>query len=403
MLNLKVMKLRSTTPVLANKKPTKILLVGIALIMAVSAPIAMGGFENVFARNFDAEIKAVQNKIDAYNDQARKLGKEADTLQTKLDKLTNEKRSLQAKIDLSQKKYDKLQAEIKKNEKKIKQNKDALGGTIADLYVNSNTSPLEMLASSDNIGDYIDKQTQQNAVKDALTKTIDEITQLKKELETQKDDVKKVLTNQTKERQALAAKESEQQRLVNDTKGKESAYKKLVSKSKSQKSKLIKEQQEAIARKYGGGNGLVSAGNLPAYASWSGTDCYVDNAGWSHRGYSGNGQDPLGYGCNQCVSYTAWKMGKVTGFSPSYWGNANQWPDSARSAGYKVSRTPRDNSLGVMMAGAYGHIVYVEDYHKGSNTVDISQYNEWINGKGFGHFSTRSGVSGGTYDWYIYL
>ena len=370
--------------------------------MAVSAPIAMGTFSDVFARNYDAEIKAAQEKIDAYNKQARKLGKEADTLQTKLDKLTNEKKSIQAKLDLSQKKYDKLQAEIKKNEKKIAENKDALGGTIADLYVNSNTSPLEMLASSSNIGDYIDKQTQQNAVKDALTKTINEITKLKQQLEVQRNDVKKILANQTSERNALAAKENEQQKLVNDTRGKESAYKKLSSKSKAHKAKLVKAQQEAIAQKYSG-NGVVSAGNLPAYANWSGTDCYVDNAGYSHRGYSGNGQDPLGYGCNQCVSYTAWKMGKVTGFSPSYWGNANQWPASARAAGYKVSSTPRDNSLGVMMAGAYGHIVYVEDYHKGSNTVDISQYNEWINGKGFGYFSTRSGVPGGTYDLYIYL
>ncbi|MDN5835124.1 MAG: CHAP domain-containing protein [bacterium] len=396
------MKLRSTTPVSVKMKATRTALIAAAFIMAVSAPIAMGAFNDVFARNYDAEIQAAQAKIDAYNKQARKLGKAADTLQTKLDKLTNEKQSIQAEINLSQKEYDKLQANIKKNEKKIVENKDALGGTIADLYVNSNTSPLEMLASSSNIGDYIDKQTQQNSVKDALTETINDITKLKAQLEKQRADVKKILVNQTSQRNALAAKENEQQQLVNDTRGKESAYKKLSSKSKAHKAKLVKAQQAAIARKYSG-NGTVSAGNLPAYSSWSGTDCYVDNAGYSHRGHSGNGQDPLGYGCNQCVSYTAWKMGKVTGFSPSYWGNANQWPASARAAGYKVSTKPRANSLGVMMSGAYGHIVYVESYHKGSNTVDISQYNEWINGKGFGYFSTRSGVSGGTYDKYIYL
>lgn len=60
----------------------------------------------------------------------------------------------------------------------------------------------------------------------------------------------------------------------------------------------------------------------------------------------------------------------------------------------------------MMSPGAYGHIVYVESVNS-DGTLNISQYNEWLNGEGgkygYGHFSTRSGVSPYTYDTYIYL
>ena len=96
-------------------------------------------------------------------------------------------------------------------------------------------------------------------------------------------------------------------------------------------------------------------------------------------------------------------MIQKTGYGPSYWGNANMWPNSARNAGFTVSRTPRANSIGVIMAGQWGHVVYVESYSAGSGTVNISQYNEWLPGLGYGYYSERNGVSAAQYDWYIYL
>lgn len=400
---MEVMKKRSTTPV-SKSLVMRGSLLAIAILMVAAAPVAFMGNPTA-ARDFDAEIRAVQRQIDRYNDEAAKLSKEADTLANKVAQLASEKAKIQAQIDLSQKKHDKVVADIKKNEQKIADNQQALGKTMADMYVDDDISPLEMFASSNNIADYIDKQAQRSSIRDSLTDTIAEIKELKAKLEEQKIAVRRILDNQKNQRSELAAKQAEQQQLLNNTRGRESAYKKLSNEAKKQQEKLIQEQQAAIAAAYAGRGGMISADNLPAYTAWAG-NCYVDNAGWSHGGAGGGGQDPVGYGCNQCVSYTAWKMGQVTGFIPSYWGNANMWPASARSAGFETGTTARAKSLGVMSPGAYGHIVYVESVNA-DGTINISQYNEWLNGEGgkygFGHFSRRYNVSPATYDTYIYL
>src|SRR5699024_9980380 len=109
------------------------------------------------------------SQIDSYQSQASELSKQGDSLQNQLTILSNQKASIQAQLDASQVKYDQLQAEIAANEKKIEQNKEALGETIADMYVDGSISPLEMLASSNNIADYVDQQEQRSAVSDALS------------------------------------------------------------------------------------------------------------------------------------------------------------------------------------------------------------------------------------------
>lgn len=406
---MKAMKKRSTTPVLKSLALRGSIVVA-AVLMAAAVPMAFFG-GSAAARDYEAEIRAVQRQIDQYNAEAAKLSKKADTLQNRVAKFNREISILQAEIDLKQAEHDKLVADIKANEKKIAENQDHLGRVMADMYVDDDISPLEMLASSDNIADYIDRQAQRTSIRDALKGIIDEIKALKEKLEKQKVEVKAILDDQTNQRNALAARKAEQQQLLDDTRGQESAYKRLSAEARKKREEIERQQQAAIAAAYARGNGgMIAAGNLPAYQTWAGVNCWVDNAGYSHNGARPMGQDPVGYGCNQCVSYTAWKMGQEIGYIPSYWGNANMWPASARahnaSVGFerfKVTSTPRANAIGVISAGRWGHVVYIESYDASTHTVNISQYNEWLPGKGYGHYSTRTGVSAATYDTYIYL
>jgi len=402
MLKSKVMKLRSTTPV-SKGLATKSILVASAVLMVMAAPLSV--MPKAYADRFDDQIRAIQREIDAYQSEAQKFRDKANTLQAQLDILSNEKAQIQAQIDLSQAKFDKLQADIIQTEKDIKNNKDALGETIANLYVDGKISPLEMLASSKNIGDYVDKQEYRTAIRDQLTQTIDKIKKLKKELEQQKRDTERVLGDQKNARNALAVKEAEQQRLVNETRGQEAAYQGLAAQSNARKLEIQRQQQaaiEAAMRRAGGGSVNILPGdpNKGGYPWEAG--CYVDGNAVSHGGYNGNGADPLGYGCRQCVSYTAYRVGARTGNYPRYWGNANQWPGSARASGYQTGSTPRANSVGVISAGQYGHVVWVEAVN-GDGTVDVSQYNYYnAGGPGWGHYS-KMRVSAATYDTYIYF
>lgn len=397
MLTSKLMKQRSTTPVSSKSLATKGMLVAGAILMATAAPVSMF-VKPVTARDFAGEIQAVQNQIDQYQAEAGRLAGQAKTLETELARLNSEKAAIQAQIDVKQIEYDKLVAEITENERKIAQLQDYLGDVLAKLHVGGEVSPLEMLASSTNISEYLNEQARRESMRDDLTDTIEEINTIKKQLEQQRIDVQRVLDDQKAQREVLSAKEAEQQRLVNETRGQEAAFQALSAKSQEQKDKLQREQQAAIAaalRAAGGGTAAVagdpSKGGYPS--KWANSDYYnppVDNWGMYAR---------------QCVSYTAWKVYQKNGYMP-YWGgrgNANQWPGNAVAAGIPTGSTPKPGSVGVIMAGQYGHVVWVESVN-GDGTINVSQYNYWnAGGSGWGHYSEMYGVSPNAYDVYIYF
>lgn len=396
------MKRLFSTPVTKTKiTAKKITLISAAVLLAFTMSVPA---QIVKADDFDRRISEIQAQINGYQAEASKLAGQAESLQRELSSLTAQKNVIQAQVNLKQAEHDKLVADIAANEQKIADNQDALGTTLADLYVSNDISPLEMLASSNSITDYVDKESYKNAVKDNLTHTIDSIKRLKKELETQKKDVDRVLAEQKFARDELAAKENEQANLVAQTRGQEAAYRGLVSQRESQKLELQKQQQaaiEAAARRAGGSINILPGDPNKGGYPWE-AGCWVDANAWSHGGADGRGGDPLGYGCRQCVSYTAYKVGAKTGNYPRYWGNANMWPGSARAAGYSTGSTPRANSVGVISAGAYGHVVWVEAVN-GDGTVDVSQYNYFnAGGAGWGHYS-KMRVSAATYDTYIYF
>ncbi|MAU34278.1 hypothetical protein CL689_00385 [Candidatus Saccharibacteria bacterium] len=390
------MKLRSTTP--ASTSFTQRAFIAVAIIvMALAVPIQFGG--QAQADDYDARIKALEQDIARYDAEAAELAEQADSLSREVSRLNNEKATIQAQVDISQAKFNQLTADIEANEQKIADNKDALGTIIADLYVDDNVSTIEMLASSQSIGDFINKQEYRSVSRDQLTDTIAEIKELKAELEKQKVDVENVLRDQENQRNQLAAKEAEQRDLLSKTQGSEENYRRLSSESTAQKEQLQREQQAAIERALaaaGGGAGQVSAGD----PNKGGYPAYLANSN-----YYNPLVDPWGMYSRQCVSYTAWKVHQKNGYMP-YWGgrgNANQWPGNARAAGITVSTVPRAQSVGVIMSGTYGHTVWVESINS-NGTINISQYNYYnAGGSGWGHYSEMYNVSPGAYDYYIYF
>ncbi len=389
------MKLRTTTPA-SNSFYRRVVLIAAIVLMAFAVPIQFAS--RASADDYDARIKALEQDISRYDAEAAKLAQQADSLQREVSRLTNEKAIIQAQVDLSQAKFDQLTADIAANEKKIAENKAALGTLLADLYVDDEVSTVEMLASSQNVGDFLDKQEYRAVNRDQLTSTITEIKELKAKLEAQKIEVEGVLRDQESQRNQLAAKEAEQQNLLNQTKGSEATYRNLSAQSASQKEQLQREQQAAIeaAMRAAGGGGSAVAGdpNKGGYPDYLAQSDYYNPV-----------VDPWGMYSRQCVSYTAWKVEQKTGNMP-YWGgygNANQWPGNAQAAGIPVSSVPRAGSVGVLMAGAYGHVVWVESVNS-DGTINISQYNYYnAGGSGWGHYSEMYGVSPYAYDYYIYF
>lgn len=378
--------------------------IALAIVFGV-ASLTQFSVPKVKADKYDAQIQALQQEIDRYQSEAGKLKDQAKSLEREVAQLDSERQIIEGQINLSQVKHDKLQSEIEATKQKLEDTRNALGSIIADMYVDGNVTSIEMLASSKNISEYVDKSSYQSAISDELRKATDTIKSLKNDLESQQEDVKRILAEQQLAKNELVKKADERQNLLDQTKGQESAYNNLVSDREKKQGEIHRQQQaeiEAAMRRAGGGTGPIligdpSKGGYPWEAG-----CYVDANAWSYGGVNGNGTDPLGYGCRQCVSYTAFKVGQRTGNYPRYWGNANMWPSSARAAGYQTGSTPRANSVGVIMAGQYGHTVWVDSVNS-DGTLTISQYNYYnAGGSGWGNYSKMK-VSASTYNVYIYF
>lgn len=391
MLTSEVMKQRSTTPVqrFFTAKPV---LVAAAILMLAAVPFSI--VPRVNANKYDDRITALQQQVDQYQAQADKLRQMGDTLANKLQQLASQIAAVQTQIQLSQAQYDTLQNQIKETEQKIKENQDALGATIADLYVDDSISPLEMLASSQNIGDYVDKQTYRSSVQDQLTQTIATIKALKAKLENDKKAVKEVLDKQTAQRNSLATIENEQQILLQKTRGEEAAYQQQVSGLKAEMAKeaeLRRSYMQSLTSRGSGTSGIMGYGGGGGYQG------LMPSGPFEFRNYSGNQgcsggypycgamdsyADPWALYNRECVSYSAWaaseRFGKYVG-SFAGRGNAYEWPiTAARNSGATVDRTPEVGAVAILPPLAnfsvIGHSMNVEAI-LGGGWVRVSQYN----------------------------
>jgi len=381
------MKLRPTTPA-STSFVTKSVISLICLATVITVPLQIS--QRASADQYDSQIATLQREIDKYNEEAAKLSKQANTLQSKISGLQRQANMLQNQIDLSQAKYNKLVKLIKETEQKIKNNQDALGKTIADLYIDDKITPIEMLASSKNISDYMDKQEYRSSVRNELTATISEIKKLKKQLDKQKVDVKSVLDKQKAQRSNLAATQSQQQSLLNQTKGQESAYQQLAANNK-QKLLDVSAQQRAYYQSLLNSGSGVNSGVIGSfqYANWSGNmGCGSD--GYPYCGGQDTYSDPWALLNRECVSYAAWalsaRFGKqVLPFNGS--GNAYEWVWSAPqySGAYRVSSPQRGDAVVLPANGSFsplGHLMIVESVN--GSWVHVSQYNFY----GTGEYST---------------
>lgn len=380
------MKLRSTTPV-AKKIAVRSLLIAATVLLVVTVPLSL--MPRARADKFSDQISALQEQMRQYQAQADVLRKQADTLANKLAELSSQKAAVQAQVDASQVQYNQLQEQIKQTEQKIKDNQEALGTILADLYVDGSISPLEMLASSKNIGDYVDKQTFRSSMRDTLTKTIDDIKKLKVKLEADKQSVKDVLDKQTAQRNSLAILEQQQQQILTQTRGEEAAYQQQAASVKSQLESVAAQQRayyQSLLASGGGNSGVVGSFQ---YDNWSGNQgCGA--SGYPFCGPQDSYADPWGLYNRECVSYVAWalsaRFGRYVGnFGGA--GNAYQWPSTApqNSGAVRVYDPQPGDAVILPQSGNFaplGHAMIVES--ASGDWVHVSQYNFY----GTGEYST---------------
>lgn len=379
------MKITSTTRSILLKV-TRVKFGVLALAVLFAAGSSAGLVSQVFADKWDGQIAQLRAQADEYQRQANALRAQGDTLQNKLNEITAQVAALQTQIQANEVQRDQLQVKIEDNTKKIADAQDVLGNVLADLYVDDEVSALELLASSKNIGDFVDKQEYRNTIRDQLNSTIANIKKLKVQLETDKASVEKVLNELNSQRNEVAAAQAEQQRLVDETRGEEAAYQNLVASAQSQMSDAAAAQRAYYAS-LGGGAGSNVVGAFQ-YWGWSGNKgC---GGGYPYCGPQDSMVDPWQLYNRECVSYAAWRISNgygryVGGFHGQ--GNAYEWPSSAPeySGAYRVYQPQPGDAVVLPISGAFapiGHLMVVESVS--GDDIFVSQFNFY----GTGEYST---------------
>jgi len=384
-----------------KKKNTKQFYTRLA-VLAVTAVLAVVAVVQPFAKpanadTYDDQIKVLQSQIDSYNSKASDLAAQADTLNNKIAELQNQQSQLQAQINLTTAKSNELKAQIAANEAKIKEQSTALAQTLSNLYYSQQTSTLDILMNSNSVSDYVDKTTQQDSLQQQISASVDQITAIKKQLESQKAQVDQLLATQQAQQDQLTATQQQQQDLLAQTQGQEANYQALVTQSNAQIASLKAQQAAANAAKQKQYNGKITAGD----PNHGGYPAYLDNAPQDSL------IDPWGMYNRECVSYAAWKVQQTYGNMP-YWGgssggggvvpsgSAKYWVGKAQINGIPYGTTPKVGSVAVMTSGTYGHVAWVQQVN--GSQIYVSQYNWGMTGQ-----YSEMWIDSAAFQYYLYF
>ncbi len=341
-------------------KNNKIKLTAIFGIVAVFVSIFISLSPKIArADQFDAQISALNKKVSEANAIADAKKAESNTLKGKIASIEAEVAAAQRQLELTNLEIRKTQTTIEKNNEEMNKQKEILKDNLRMIYRQGSISPLEVVASSKNLSDFVAQQQYLGAIKNKVDDNLDKIDKLKKELEQKKGQLNAQSSQQKEVYDGIAAKRAEQASILARTQGEEANYRNVV-KEDSAKISELKRQQAAIISSYSSNVRYGGTGSYP----------------WANVDFPNNYPDPWGMYKRQCVSYTAWKVAS-SGRAMPYWGgrgNASQWDDNARAAGIPVDGNPKVGDVAVNNSGYYGHVMYVESI-LGNGKVRVSQYN----------------------------
>lgn len=334
-----------------------------------------------YAESLQDQINTLNQQASDQQNQANALHAQADTLANKLAGINQQVKEIRTQLALSRAKSEKLAADIEENKKLLDAKRTTLGENIRAIYQQSQVTPIEMLASSKNFSDFVDKQQYLDTIKAHIEESLQQIKKLKADLDKQQEDVQALIIQQKSLAEGLQIQQNEAANLLATTQGDEARYAQQAQASNSEKTKLQAQQAALLARTFGGSvsGGVPCGGGYPGRWCNAEQDSLVDNWGMYNR---------------ECVSYTAFKVA-ASGRVMPYWGgrgNAKEWPGNAQGAGIPVDGNPKAGDVAISTAGPFGHAMYVERVN-GNGTIFVSQYNFGNNGE----YSTNTISPSGLY------
>lgn len=339
------------------------------------------------AQSLEEQVQALQQENKANKAAVKDLMAAATSYQDAITRLQAQIDQLQAQIDQNQAQRAALEQQIIQQEEELDKQRKVLGENIKSMYVNGEMTTIEMLATSKDLGEFVDKETYRNAVQRKVQETMAKIAKLQNELNAKKKQIEVLLASLQSQQAVIDQSRAEQANLLAMNQSQQAEFN---NKTKNNQSKIDELNRQIAAQRNANGSGVVPDGGMyfirfPGAAHGFNPDAYpYKNAGFSmqlgpcsfYDSYP-DSPDGWGYCTRQCVSYAAWAVGASGRSIPMNYGNAKDWVANA-PASY-IYRTPQVGDVAISTAGAWGHAMYVEAVD--GNRIYVSQYNVQLMGE----------------------
>ena len=350
---------------------------GALLLLAAAVTMLGAVVVPVQADQFDEQIAELQKQNSASRSTLSVLKEQAASYQDAIAILQSQINALQQVINDNLAKQQALQAEIEKNQLELARQRGLLGQDIKTMYIDGEPSSIEVLATSKNLSDFVDKEEYRSSVQTKIQETLKKITLLQQELSRQKQEVDQLLKDQQAQQADLDAKRAQQAGMLSYNQKQQADFNKQISANQTKIGDL-RHQQALINAQFNIGNmrGDPGNGGYPSIWANAAQDSMVDTWGMYNR---------------ECVSYAAYMAhqdylaGKNDRDMP-WWGgrgNASEWDDNARAAGIRVDSTPTPGAIAINNSGFYGHAMYVASVGtiNGQQAIYVQQYNAQLTGQ----------------------
>lgn len=333
-----------------------------------------GGF--VYADQFDEQIKQLQQEKVTAQQIADRFKVQANSYRDAVDKLQIQIDSTNQAILDNQRQSDEVQNQLAEAQANLDKQKKILGENIRAMYLEGEISTLEILASSRDLSEFVDKQQYRNAVQDKVKTTVDKINALKVELQEKQRQLLALIKEKQYQKAQLDANQNEQNQLLAYSAGQKAQYDAQVRQTSLRIAELRRQQAAAYARLIGSG------GSSPVGSSITYKNMEVSNCGGGYR-YCGYSLDAwvsdawgLGY-ARECVHYVADALTRRGYYIPpglfAGRGNANEWAGTIRGVA-TIDDNPTPGSVVYMPIGPLGHVGMVESYPE-DGWIRVSQMN----------------------------
>lgn len=361
-----------------------------ALLLVLTFSFLIGSFgatRVIHAQSLQEQIAALQQENRNNRAAVRELIAEATSYQHAIEQLQAQIDQLQGQINQNESQKKELEKQIEEHERELNKQRKVLGENIKAMYVSGEMSTIEMLATSKDLSEFVDKETYRNAVQRKIQETMAKITKLQNELNEKKKQIEVLLDSLQKQRSVLDASRAEQANLLAMNRQQQEEFN---NRTKANQAKIDELNRRIAAQRAANNSGIVPDGGMyfirvPGPVNKFNPDDYpYKNAGFSmqlgpcsfYDAYP-DSPDGWGYCTRQCVSYAAWAIGASGRPIPMYWGNAKDWVRNAPAAW--VHRTPQVGDVAISTAGTWGHAMYVEAVD--GNRIYVSQYNAQLRGE----------------------